>query len=596
MADRIEDLMVSDHRDKIIRITLSSLDKLSGETRSRFESVIRKGGGVKGFQDPFKAPRPLLQSHIVELMNRFPNFNSIVLDIWAGTQPDLRDLAREHISGLKVELDDDTPPEFWSEQAAQLAESNDEFDQTDIELMMYHIAHMAEEMGSEILEPDDSEGEDDGPAVAARLEKTLDYLRALPANKSEWSEDIPRFAEMLAELIAEKESSRAHTLLDDLKSLQSDFASELAFFNWQPYEWDADDLAEFGDIAELAHRLDELKPSLKAYRPIREPADNITAERERRHKRHEYEEIIERLLDAMSELMQTPGTSEDNPTEGVVADKDAPPTNQANDAHTPNSDTDPETHPTQQPADAETTIMLQDEIRALKENYDALLDSNRELKQDNDLMTDAFRALQGEVAGLDADKQTLAEEAADFKEKLRISEQQEIYWRNMYDDEKSSKASATPQPVPPEIESVKQAIELAKARYGDSLLIHLNKKSDPDYNYSRPKEVWDALDWLARIYRPTQTGEARVKDLNESLRNICGGWEYKPNQTDITVNTNRAWYTTTVDGITYELRKHVGRGISRRENNIIRIAFAWDKPSRRVVVGYIGPHQRNRSS
>ena len=84
-------------------------------------------------------------------------------------------------------------------------------------------------------------------------------------------------------------------------------------------------------------------------------------------------------------------------------------------------------------------------------------------------------------------------------------------------------------------------------------------------------------------------------DLNESIKSTCGGWEYKPNQKDITFNMYPEWYTTTMDGTTYELRKHIGKGTGR-DSNIIRIAFNWDDASQRVLVGYIGPHQRSRAS
>ena len=150
-------------------------------------------------------------------------------------------------------------------------------------------------------------------------------------------------------------------------------------------------------------------------------------------------------------------------------------------------------------------------------------------------------------------------------------------------------------PVPAEIESIRQALSLAKARYDDRLVFHLNKKSDTGYNYTRPKEVWDALEWLATVYHPTQTGEARVMDLNESIRNTCSGWEYKANQNDITFSMYREWYTTTKDGRAYELRKHLSKG-SGRDRNVIRIAFEWDEETGTVLVGYIGPHQRSRAS
>ena len=178
---------------------------------------------------------------------------------------------------------------------------------------------------------------------------------------------------------------------------------------------------------------------------------------------------------------------------------------------------------------------------------------------------------------------------------MRISETNEVNWRIAYEAEVRSKDASAPEPIPAEVETVRRAVDLARTRYRDRLVFRLNKKSDQDYNYSRPKEVWDALEWLATTYHDSQTGEAQIIDLNESIRNTCGGWEYKSNQTDITFNMYREWYTTTKDGKTYELRKHLSKGTGR-DSNVIRIAFNWDEQSQRVIVGYIGPHQRSRVS
>ena len=231
----------------------------------------------------------------------------------------------------------------------------------------------------------------------------------------------------------------------------------------------------------------------------------------------------------------------------------------------------------------------------LRGEYEALISSNHALKQDSASIEDKVRALEGEIAGLNADKLTLTEEVAELRDQLRISESQTANWRIAYEAEVKSKDASAPEPIPAEVESLRRAVDLARARYGDRLVFRLNKKSDQDYNYSRPKEVWDALEWLATTYHDSQTGEAQTIDLNESIRNTCGGWEYKSNQTDITFNMYREWYTTTKDGKTYELRKHLSKGTGR-DANVIRIAFAWDEDSERVIVGFVGPHQRSRSS
>ena len=39
-----------------------------------------------------------------------------------------------------------------------------------------------------------------------------------------------------------------------------------------------------------------------------------------------------------------------------------------------------------------------------------------------------------------------------------------------------------------------------------------------------------------------------------------------------------------------------GKGTSFDPQNTIRIAFDWDDEEKRVVVGYIGRHQKNRRS
>ena len=210
-------------------------------------------------------------------------------------------------------------------------------------------------------------------------------------------------------------------------------------------------------------------------------------------------------------------------------------------------------------------------------------------------MVNDRRELRGEVSGLQADRQALADEVAELRDQLRISEAQAANWRNAYEAGMSSEDSIEQEPIPPEIESVRQAWELARARHKDRLVFRPNKKSELDYGYKRPREVWDALDWLATAYHDAQTGKTRVIDLNESIRNTCSGWEYRANQTDITFNTFREWYETTWDGKPYELREHLAKGTGR-DANVIRIAFAWDEDSQRVIVGYVGPHQRNRAS
>ena len=56
------------------------------------------------------------------------------------------------------------------------------------------------------------------------------------------------------------------------------------------------------------------------------------------------------------------------------------------------------------------------------------------------------------------------------------------------------------------------------------------------------------------------------------------------------------WYRTRVDGKTWDMSNHVGKGNSHDPRHTIRIAFAWDEANGRVIVGFVGMHQRNRLS
>ena len=225
-----------------------------------------------------------------------------------------------------------------------------------------------------------------------------------------------------------------------------------------------------------------------------------------------------------------------------------------------------------------------------------LAQENKNLQAQVTELTQANEALQGENDGLRSDAQTLKDEMSDLQGQLHISKQQETTWRNQFEELAAGSAEDAPEPVPQEFESIEQALELAKTRYPNRLVIRPNKKSEVSNFYRNPGEVWNALEWLATTYHDTQTGKVRVKDLDESLRRVCSGWSYAGDQTDITVNTYLEWYTTMVDGVRYYVRKHIGKGRTRSANNIIRIGFDWDPQSERIIVGYIGPHQRNRKS
>ena len=71
---------------------------------------------------------------------------------------------------------------------------------------------------------------------------------------------------------------------------------------------------------------------------------------------------------------------------------------------------------------------------------------------------------------------------------------------------------------------------------------------------------------------------------------------YKTSQHETTMTQFREAYTTRVNGRVIWLGEHIGKGNSFDPRRTIRIAFDWDRQLQKVVIGYIGQHQRTAST
>lgn len=146
------------------------------------------------------------------------------------------------------------------------------------------------------------------------------------------------------------------------------------------------------------------------------------------------------------------------------------------------------------------------------------------------------------------------------------------------------------------VSSVSEAIDRVKQRYAGRIVFALNNKSDPVIPFRDPDEVFAALEWLATFYVEARTGRQRCTRLDHELAKTLPGWDYSARQSEGTVGQNPEWYRCTWEGRRYEIDEHIGYGASKRPEETIRIAFAWDSDRETVVVGYVGQHQRNTKS
>ena len=148
---------------------------------------------------------------------------------------------------------------------------------------------------------------------------------------------------------------------------------------------------------------------------------------------------------------------------------------------------------------------------------------------------------------------------------------------------------------PPEtmpLENVGDAVDLAREKFeGNGLLFYLNGASDLDTKYERPREVLEALTWLATTYRKGRL-DGGMPDPAYSLKTACSGWRYAPDSSEMAMNQRPEAYSTKApDGKTYKLAPHIGKGTKNQAKHTIRIAFDWDDEQNMAVVGYIGKHQ-----
>ena len=170
------------------------------------------------------------------------------------------------------------------------------------------------------------------------------------------------------------------------------------------------------------------------------------------------------------------------------------------------------------------------------------------------------------------------------------SQEESLRWAVAYRDNPDETGEV------PDVESVGAAVELAMERYPGQLLFQLNAESEAEESaFKWPEQVWNALRWLATDYFTSHLGDNPITNIDEACRQACGMW-YKTSQHETTMSQFRESYTTRVNGRVIWLGEHIGKGNSFDPRRTIRIAFDWDRQLQKVVIGYIGQHQRTAAT
>ena len=534
----------------VVKDALGARRTNPGALRDRLDSRLRTTLQLPGFRDAAKAPPGQLAVPVLKAIQRGDDgIAAAILNLWALANAPLHDAA------LAVLRDAGVPHGTESVRAdfggswsfGEWLELRDAFENrhpdTDPHAAGLMLAVAADRLplppaGADISSP--------------RFLGWLDELEALPYDAPEW-DDAEEFALSVLMLGALKEEEHLDAVRETrdaaIRRTAEEFADELHYLDIDLEPW----LADTGPDPLLTKLLaDDLAAVLARYRPVRPQGATRAEEAQRAAARAELETAALAVPPRWEALPRDAGEPGDSG--GGQADE------------------------SERGAAAQALAELREKHREIRAERDRLQADNAGLSAERDRLDQVNASLRLAREQVDADNDRLRGE-------LDRAQSAEEQWRRAYVDARRTGA-ADDRGAEPTIANVADALTLAERAFPDALAICLNAKSDPDVPFAKPAEVFDALAWLATSYRrdPTRIGESRP------------GWFLKNDQSEATVGMYPDWYRTTYRGRTLPIVQHLGKGASFDARSTIRIAFAWDDDTARVVVGYIGRHQRNRHS
>ena len=559
-------------------------EQVSQGARDSLNAAINNSSiRLDGFRDTSKADADTLVDPVFDqILAGNERLIRSVLRTWMECRAVLQGQVVEELSklgvgtdGLKGKGDEGVgiwEEEDWAEKFRIIQSEIGDAEAQDVRLMMTCVSGMAPDL------PEEEEVESD------LFKGWMEQLRELPADAPEWFE-MDVFVRQMEELAQAKAGAmiREHTerLGLIIQDTQEKFGDELGYLEIDLSVWLEESKEHPVVLPAAASVAEALHDSLLEYMKLKPIARTRSEELERRVLREQCEDSIFGLASKWAELVEDAKSMEkelmsSGEDEEALAEESDDVSSQAEEAHTPSGEAKIEVEETQQVAAAMA------ELEAARQEIEGLRSEKAAVETEG-------RGLQVKLTGLEGEVDRLRRELYESRQTEKVWREQFVSVSKSVGDEKSEE--------PDEIGDVEDAVERARRAFPQQLVIAPNSKSDLGTPFQRPEEVYNVLAWLGTEYHRARTGEAgRDPQFDKLLKEACSGWFYKPKQTDETKDQFPEWYRTRVDDREFELDAHVGKGTSFDPQNTIRIAFDWDDEAKRVVVGYIGRHQKNRRS
>ena len=614
----LDSLVSSERRTAIVSRILNDFTRLPVAAKNTLRSAVNdeivpnSGGFRKG-----QAGRALgsssfmLQGPVCQTVVSSEVLAAAVLQSWSESHSQLKEAVERHLTGRGLTTPGPNlqeklfrgywPVDQWEvEREAFTQTYGDDFDPEDVALMMCYVS------GNFPKAPDSDSGQEDPGSLNDVLSASMSRLRELPATAPEWERQIPDFIASVSRLVEEKAAQLRWTEEFDaiIRETTETYGELLAFFECDTRRWAGARVSHEADSTSTLKLAAGLKSQMAEYLPVHDRAPSISEELEHSKKRAELQPTIVETLKAISSLMTV---------ESDASEKERRPVESSEPS---NRESRPEAS---QPAITEQSPQGTDLVAqpAVLEDRPRKAESPPKLpspsgsepipeaaaqNEKSSINTEHYTALQSENVGLRNNEQSLRSDNHDLRNEVEVlrtelfsSQEREDSWRIAYRSAMDGSLEEVGVP-PPLVESVPDAVEMAKGRFRQELLFAPNSESSIEDNpFLDPSRVWEALQWLGTIYYASRMGRLRVTDFDQSIKEACGWW-YRGDQGETTVSRYEKSYTTRVDGKRYTLVEHIGKGTTFDARYTIRIAFDWDRDRRQVIVGYIGRHQQTDAS
>ncbi len=597
-----EEWLSPDYITRMIRFTLEARSRVSPEAGAALDKAIISSGvrvPMGGFRshNVHRAPSHHLHGPIQRILPQSEELAGALLKVWAEGKSDLYNTVAEYLRSKSVPMYGPDRQQscfrgvwdnkIWQTHLSALLKEQEGLEQDDVGLMLWYVSGYVTMHSSN----------EDAPPEWVNFPGWLDLLKLLPADAPQW-EEARGFADSVCTLVELKEEERRQASVNafqaEITALVSLYLEELTYLE---QETDLNSLGSLespervADGRELLHQLEDL---LQSYRPIRDQAPVRSEETRRAGLRAELErQILETLVKIRAYIAEDtrepaelaeparPAATVPLPAgaaEAAAGTVPAPAVSQAVVAADGQSSTEPPAAPAPSVAGAAINSPT---ATPVNDAAGAAAQVSREPA-----------AGRGEERSPELDNQTLLREIETLKESLYHEKEQGEYWRHAYVDASRKQESGAWLGDGSRPRNVDEAIILSQGKFPGELLFNLNSRSWVKNNpYEDPQAVLDALEWLATTYYRSRTGEISVADLDDSIYRVCR-WKYANSQSEVTMGRYESHYRTIVDGQTFRLKEHIGRGNSKDPANTIRIAFNWDKERNQVIIGYIGQHQQ----